>query len=113
VQEWGVPILDTGANPVATPAGSGIEIACRLDLSMKTDADAYIEFYCVPEIVGKTASCQSSKSTFWKRIWPRLRMCLFTPIGSADFSIMPEEMNFQLWNTRSRGFSLFGILEIG
>ena len=45
-------------------------------------------------------SCKRSKSTFWKRIWPRLRMCLSTPIGSAGFSIMQEEMNFQLWNIR-------------
>jgi hypothetical protein len=32
------------------------------------------------------------------------RMCLSTPIESADFSIMREEMNFQLWNIRSLRF---------
>ena len=49
-------------------------------------------------------SCQRSKSTFWKRIWPRLRMFLSMPIGSAGFSITQEEMNFQLWNIRRLRF---------
>ena len=49
-------------------------------------------------------SCQRSKSTFWKRISAPAKNVPSTPIGSAGFSIMQEEMNFQLWNIRRLRF---------